>query len=165
MSRQREALLHQLPGMQLVGPHLEDEADRRQTGDRLGAQDIKLRRAPELLLQGQGDQVLHFGRGHADAFGLDLHQGRRELREDIDRHGAYALRAEVHQRRRDGDHQETELQAGPDDPAHHRREPLRAFIFYRIRYRAVPPPRPSRPPYRGQDRPTARPGPHRCGRP
>ena len=159
-----EALLHQLPGVQDVGSHFEDEADRREADHRLGAQDVELRRAPELLLHRARDQLFHLGRRHADAFRLDLDDGRRELGKDVHGHGAKALDAEVHHRRRGGDHQEPELQAGSDDPTHHRCGPPGAVISFRTRCQAIQPRRRSPPRCRRPDRPGAPPGRRRCSR-
>ena len=162
--RQLETLLHQLPGMQDIGSHLEDEADRRQTDHRLGTQDVELRRAPELLLHRPRDQLFDLVRRHADAFCLNLDDGRRELREDVHRHRAKALDAEVHHRRRGGDHEESELQAGSDDPTHHRCGPPGAVISFRTRCQAIQPRRRSPPRCRRPDRPGAPPGRRRCSR-
>ena len=58
----RHALLHQLPRLQQVGARLEDQLDRRQLGNRLGAHDVEPGDAVERLLQRNGDQRLDLRR-------------------------------------------------------------------------------------------------------
>ena len=59
------------------------------------------------------------------AGGLDLHLRRRELGEDVHRHGAELPAAEDHHRHGQTDHEEAKLEARSDNPAHHGRGPPR----------------------------------------
>ena len=111
-SHRGNALWHQLPGTDFVGAGLEEQLDRRQVGNRLGAHDVKPRHPVERLLQRNADQGLHFLRRKSEAGGLNLHAWRRELGKDIHRHVAQLGDRVEHQRRRDRNHQESKPQAG-----------------------------------------------------
>jgi hypothetical protein len=82
------ALGHLLAGGHEIGSRFEDHRDRRVLGNRLGAQDIHPWHTVERLLHGDGDQGFDVGGGETDRGGVHLHLRRRELREDVHRHGA-----------------------------------------------------------------------------
>ena len=116
----RDALVHELAGLEAVGAALEEERDGRQAGDGLRAHDVEPRRAVQRLLHRDRDQLLDLLRGHAEPLGLHLDERRRELGEDVDRHVAHARRADDQHAHAERHHDEAELQARPDDPPHHR---------------------------------------------
>ena len=62
-----EALLDELSGLEQRRPLLEDQHDRRETQDRLGAHRLQPRRAVEGVLEGHGDQALDLGGREARA--------------------------------------------------------------------------------------------------
>ena len=114
-----KALLHQLPGKHDVSPGFEDEDDRRDPGNRLGAHSVELRGAVKRGLQLGGDQGFHLGGGHSGGFSLNLHKWRRELGKDIHWHGAKLLDAKEHHHCTNSNHQEAKVYARSDDPTHH----------------------------------------------
>src|SRR5439155_13581404 len=113
------ALLHQLPCPHNVGPGLEDEGDRREPRNRLGAHVVELGGAAERVLQLDSDQGFHLGGGHAWGFSLNLHQWRGELGKDVHRHVAKLAEANEHHGCGERHHQEAKMQARSDDPTHH----------------------------------------------
>ena len=154
-----KALRHQLARQQEVGAALELEEDRRQLVHRLGAHDVEPRHAVERLLQRNGDQLLHFGGGKPETWGLNLYPRWRELRKDVHRHAAKSVDPEDHHPRGNGNHQEPELQARSDDPTKHGwRLPWPVNVQPRTRSRTARPRRRSPPQYRQVDRPTEPPG-------
>ena len=100
---------HQLPGRHHIGPRVEDQLDRRQLGNRLGAHHVEPRHSVERLLQRNRDQAFHFGRGQPEACGLNLHARRRELGKDVHRHGAELAAANDHHRHGESNHQISKL--------------------------------------------------------
>jgi len=114
-----DALSHQLPRQQQVGPGLENEFDRGELRHRFGAHHVQPRNAGERLLQRDGDQRFHLFGGESDAGRLNLYQRGGELGKDVNRHLAQPADAEVHQRRGDRDDDEAEFQARANDPTHH----------------------------------------------
>ena len=61
--------------------------------------------AGEDFLEVDGDQVFDFGRGKSEGLGLDLNDGRRELRKHVHRGIAKPVNAKTHQRRSASQHQ------------------------------------------------------------
>jgi hypothetical protein len=129
-----QALLHQLPGLQHVGPRLEDQLDPRQPGERLGAELVEERDPVEqVLLERDGDQLLHLFRREPERLGLDVDQWRVELRKHVHRRVAELGDAKQHQPGGDRQHQKAQPQARRNDPAHHRGTP--AFAAFGSAYR------------------------------
>ena len=82
-----ESLRHDLPSTEEVRARLEDEKDSRQPGHRLGADVVEERHTvQQVLLQRDGDQLLHFGRGETEGLRLNLNCGRSELGQDVGGH-------------------------------------------------------------------------------
>ena len=107
-----QALLDELAGAVDVGARLEDEHDRRQAGQRLGADDLHALDAVEQVrLERNGDQLLDLVGRQAERLGLDLHVGRRELRQHVDRRVAQLHDAYDHHAHRHADDQQPETQA------------------------------------------------------
>ncbi len=118
-----DALLHELPRVEDVGARLELELDRGQLGHRLGANQMQSVEPVERLLERNADQRLHLGGVEPEADRLDLDARWRELREGVHRHVAQLLDAEEHHGGAERDHEQPELHARADDPAHHRSDP------------------------------------------
>ena len=119
----------QLPGAQLVGAPAEDQHDRGQLGDRLGAHVLQAFDPVELVLDRHGDQLLHLVGGVADRDRLDLHPGRRELGEHVHLGVRDPNEAEGHHGRGGEQHDPAEGEAAGDDPAHHGLVPSAAQWF------------------------------------
>jgi hypothetical protein len=83
----REALGHDLSRAHQVSPRLEDQGDRREAHDRLGANGVDPRDAAEQVdLQRHRDELLDLRRRQAERLGLDLDVRRRELRQRVHGH-------------------------------------------------------------------------------
>src|SRR5207244_7792165 len=85
-----------------------------------GTQVVESLDAVQRLLEGDSDKGLHVGGGEAEADGLDLHPGRRELGERVHTHVLNLQRADDHHRQGGRGDQEPEPQARVDDPTHQR---------------------------------------------
>ena len=73
--------------------------------------------------RGHGDELLHLLGGEAERLGLDVDGDRGELRQHVGLRPAQRPDAEHHDHHGDGDDSPTSLEARPDDPTHHWREP------------------------------------------
>jgi hypothetical protein len=111
-------LLDELARAHLVRAAPEDELDRGQVGDRLGAQLLEPVDAVELLLERDRDELLDLRGGVARRERLDLDARRRELGEHVDLGAADLRRARDEQRDRAEEDEPAEAQAGGDDPSH-----------------------------------------------
>ena len=113
-----EALLDKLACAVDVGARLEHEHDRRQSGHRLGADDLdSLHAVEKVRLERNGDELLDLFCGEAERLSLDLCVRWAELWEDIDRRVAQLDDAYNHHADGDADDEESEAQARPDDRA------------------------------------------------
>ena len=115
----RETFLDQLPCPHDVRAGLEQQLDRREIRDRLGAHQVQPVQAVEGLLQRHGDEAFDLLGGEPEAGRLDFHPRRRELRERVDRRLGKLGDAEYHHRGGSGQHDEPEPQARANDRPHH----------------------------------------------
>jgi hypothetical protein len=98
--------------------------DPGQPGDRLRADGVQPGHPVEqVLLEGDGDELLDLGRGQPEGLGLDLNPRRGELRQHVHRHVAQLGGPEHQQGRGQHDHDPAGPQAPPDDPTDHGRLP------------------------------------------
>ena len=115
----RQALLHELAGAVDVGPGLEHEHDRRQAGQRLRADDVDaLDPVQQVGLERDRDQLLHLSAESPSASVWISDVRRRELGQHVHRRVAELGDADGEHARGDGDDEEPEPQARPDDRAH-----------------------------------------------
>ena len=105
------ALGDQLPCLEQVGAPLEPQLDVVELGDGLRADRVHSGDAVERVLEGDADELLDLRRRQAQARGLDRHDRRRELGEDVDLLVTDLRGAEEDQRRGERHHQVAELQA------------------------------------------------------
>jgi hypothetical protein len=122
--RLADALLDDLPRAIEVGALFEDHVHRRQTGHRLRLDVVQPRDSiEEVLLERHRDQLLHLLGREAQRLGLDVDGDRGELRQHVGLRAAEGPDAEHHDHHGDGHDSPTSLEARPDDPTHHWREP------------------------------------------